>query len=190
MFSELLTGALPEEVICDGKSFPIATDFTVWVQIEIILLEEKGNFLQKLPRILALCYPVLPDTLEDAVRGIATFYMGQSPEKHGDRGGGFRPVYSFKQDAAMIYAGFYQQYGIDLLHTRLHWFQFKALLQALGEETLFGRVVRYRAIDLSDIKSKEQRDFYGKMKKLYPLKICRGATMNEQEISDVLENLF
>ncbi len=190
MYAKLLSGPLPETVVCNGKEFPIATDFGVWVQVEMILMEEPGSFLKKIPRILALCYSKLPDTLEDAIRGMASFYTGQETEVPAKKNGGsFRPVYSFRQDADMIYAGFYQQYGIDLLKERLHWFQFKALLKALGEETLFGRVVRYRAINLSDIKNKEQREFYRKMKQLYGLKACHPA-MAEEDVSTALESLF
>ncbi len=191
MFSMLLQGELPAIASYNGKEFPIRTDYRIWVEVEGILFEEEGSFLQKLPRLLRLCYAVLPETLEDAVYGMAQFYSGRDEwQLAGGKARSFRPVYSFKQDAHMIYAGFYQQYGIDLLSQQLHWFQFKALLASLGEETLFGRVVHYRSVDLSNIKNKQQRQFYQKMKHLYKLQDYRSEAMGEAELSMAIESLF
>ena len=52
----------------------------------------------------------------------------------------------FSQDAAYIYAGFRQAYGIDLLQERgrLHWMQFSALLQALPDDTRMMQIVSIR----------------------------------------------
>lgn len=191
MLSGLLLGSLPETVDCCGKTVQIYTDFRVWIEVERILFEQEGDFLAKIPAMLKLCYPVLPDTLEAAVAGMTCFYTGQETgdEKnlHTNR---LKPVYSFCQDAALIYAGFYQQYGIDLTTAELHWYQFRALLSGLGEETLFGRVLGYRMMDLSSLKNKGKRQFYAKMKALYRLKDYRTEEEKEAAVSTALAGLF
>lgn len=50
------------------------------------------------------------------------------------------------QDAAYIYAGFRQAYGIDLLRERgkLHWTQFSALLRSLPDDTRMMQIVSIR----------------------------------------------
>lgn len=54
--------------------------------------------------------------------------------------------FSFQQDAPAIYASFMEQYGIDLIEEqgRLHWDKFKALLDGLGPDTQFRRIVAIR----------------------------------------------
>jgi len=191
MLSALLLGGLPETVCCGGKEFRIRTDFRVWVEFERILFEQEGDFLSKIPAILKLCFPDLPDTLEAAVTGIAQFYTGQEPgEESTLKKRKEKPVCSLYQDAALIYAGFYQQYTIDLTTAELHWYQFRALLSGLDEETLFGRVIRYRTMDISRIKSEERRDFYRSMKSLYKLKDYRTEEEREVDISLALAGLF
>ena len=191
MLSELLLGHLPETVVCCGKPFQIYTDFRVWIEVEQILFEREGNFLDKVPALLKLCYPALPDTLEAAVFGMTRFYTGEEPHKGNSLNKKrAKPIYSFYQDAALIYAGFYQQYGIDLTTVRLHWYQFRALLSGLGEETLFRRVIGYRVMDISSIKSKEKRQFYAGMKALYKLRDYRTEEEKEDDVSAVLAGLF
>lgn len=54
--------------------------------------------------------------------------------------------FSFTQDAPAIYASFMEQYGIDLIKEqgKLHWDKFKALLDGLGPDTQFRRIVTIR----------------------------------------------
>lgn len=52
----------------------------------------------------------------------------------------------FFQDAAAIYAGFYQCYGMDLLgkDRRLHWWKFLQLLNGLPDDTRLMQIVSIR----------------------------------------------
>ena len=191
MLSGLITGNLPEEIICSGKGYPVFTDFRAWIEIERVLFEKEGNFADKLPTLLTLCSRTLPETLAEAVNGMAAFYAGGAPRYRADkRKRCFRRLYSFSQDASLIYAGFYQQYGMDLTKAQLHWFQFKALLAGLSEDTQFVRAMHYRAVDVSSLKSKEQRQFYRRMKELYRLRDYRSEAEREADVSKVLEDLF
>ncbi len=191
MTETLLFGGLPEGIFIGGKYYRIFTDFRTWMQVETVLFDTEGEFYTKLPKLLRLCYPVLPDSLEEAVSGIVSFYRGEKLEneqKESKRGG--QRLYSFWQDAALIYAGFYQQYGLDLTKADLHWFQFKALFTGLSENTQFSRVVGYRAMDVSDCKSEERRRFYHTMKALYRLKDHRSEDEREQDVAVALSSLF
>lgn len=78
--------------------------------------------------------------------------------------------FDFKEDADLIYAGFIQQYGIDLQKTDMHWWKFMILLENLGAETRFSKVMEYRTRDISSKKlSKEERQFYAAMQKYFSL---------------------
>lgn len=74
----------------------------------------------------------------------ASPYGGDTESSQGDQA----PIryFSFQQDAPAIYASFMEQYGIDLIEEqgRLHWDKFKALLDGLGPDTQFRRIVAIR----------------------------------------------
>ena len=74
----------------------------------------------------------------------ASPYGGDTASSQGDQA----PIryFSFQQDAPAIYASFMEQYGIDLIEEqgRLHWDKFKALLDGLGPDTQFRRIVAIR----------------------------------------------
>lgn len=56
----------------------------------------------------------------------------------------------------LIYAAFRQQYNINLLDAKLHWFEFKALFNALSDDTMIIRVIGYRTRDTSNLKGEEK----------------------------------
>ncbi len=186
----LFGGKLPDEVTVAGKSYPIYTDFHRWIQVEVLLFEEQGSFISKIPDLMHLCYPVLPDTLEEAIHGIADFYGGGRKVKKKCSKGRKQSLYSYVQDETLIYAGFYQQYGIDLAKENLHWWQFKALFEGLAEETLLLQVMRYRAVDIGKVKNSEEQRFYRRMKELYRLEDTRSGEEKEAATVSALAQLF
>ena len=58
------------------------------------------------------------------------------------------PLYDMREDEALIYAGFVQQYGIDLHkeHGRMSWWTFCTLFSGLTTDTNFGKVVELRGM--------------------------------------------
>ena len=61
--------------------------------------------------------------------------------------------FDYVRDAGAIYASFFDQYGIDLNKERgkMHWTIFKALLDGLGPNTYFQRILSIRREDSSKI---------------------------------------
>src|SRR5690625_1190112 len=77
------------------------------------------------------------------------------------------------QDAEYIYASFMHTYHIDLFEQqgKLHWKKFKALLNGLGEDTIFSRIVGIRTADLPTGKgTSKERERLRKLKRQYALK--------------------
>ena len=71
----------------------------------------------------------------------------------------------------MIFAAFFSQYGINLNRTAnkdLHWWEFMAMFDSLGEDLLISRVMYYRTADTEGM-SKKQKAFIMRMRKLYSL---------------------
>ncbi len=83
----------------------------------------------------------------------------------------FMRIYDFNEDAMCIYSSFLQAYGIDLTDIDfLHWWKFCALLENLPAHTPMAQRMAYRAMDLSLIKDKAQRDYYEKIKREFEIK--------------------
>lgn len=89
--------------------------------------------------------------------------------------------FDFEKDAELIYAGFQQQYGIDLQTAEMHWWRFMILLENLGEGTRLSKVIEYRTRDTSSKHlSKEERAFYNAMQQYYGLNRKRSRQEDEK----------
>jgi len=76
------------------------------------------------------------------------------------------------QDAEFIYASFMHTYQIDLFEQqgKLHWHKFKALLNGLGEDTIFSRIVDIRTRELPKGKgTQKERERLKKLKEQYKI---------------------
>lgn len=60
------------------------------------------------------------------------------------------PVIDFRQDADLILAAFRQAYGIDLKTTRMHWFEFSALLKGIPSGTRLAEVIDLRQREIPE----------------------------------------
>lgn len=180
--------ALPESISIDGKEYGVNTDFRVWIEIDRLLCS--GNRLESITKAVMLCYKSLPPNLEAAVYGILDFYRGEEvkAKKEGDSSG--KRIYDFYADSGYIYASFLSEYGLDLSACTLHWHRFKALFAALGENSCIVRIMRYRSMDLSRVKDREQRRFYRRMKAVYALPDNRTDEEKERDLIRELDGLF
>ena len=95
------------------------------------------------------------DSLE-LLKRILDFYKCNKPDKP-EKKPNKKVGFLFDYDMDLIFAAFMQQYGINLLRTNMHWWEFKALLNGLNDDTKFVQVVGYRTADLSKIKDKKER---------------------------------
>jgi hypothetical protein len=55
-----------------------------------------------------------------------------------------KKVTDFVQDAGLIRAAFRQEYGIDLYREKLHWIEFRELLNAIPEGNRYSEVIGIR----------------------------------------------
>jgi len=163
--------ALPVEVILDGRAFPIAHDFRAGIRFETLMNDERITESEKVVLAIRIFFGETPEAdLGETIRAILDFFRcGKPVTDFGDSDD--RPLYSYSHDYDLIFAGFLNAYGIDLLDpaTALHWFKFRAMLAALPETSQFMRVLGYRGMDLTSSMSSEERSHYAKMKRLYAL---------------------
>ena len=183
----VLTDPLPHTVFVLGEEYPVRTDFRAWIRFSI-QMQEVGPNGEKLAAMLSLLEDRLPPKFEETIRALLEFYAGgeqaqDAPARSEAQGS---RIYDFAYDGGLIYAAFFQQYGLDLQRAKLHWWQFKALFNALSEDTQFMKVVGYRGIDAGKIKDKTQREFYQRMKRQYALPIPKSEREQLSRIEEAL----
>ena len=172
----ILTDPLPETVKIAGEAWPINSDFSVGVRFELLMQDRTLTEEERLSRALLLYYPQLPPDLPAALDALLWFYSCGRERDGSEAAGGHgalkkppKKVYCFEQDADLIFAAFWEAYGIDLAAAGMHWWKFRALFKALPSECEFCKVMGYRTADTNGM-AKKQKELYGRMKKLYALK--------------------
>nr|DAN17905.1 MAG TPA: hypothetical protein [Caudoviricetes sp.] len=90
-------------------------------------------------------------------------------------------TFDFTQDAALIYAAFWQVYGIDLMETPLHWYKFIALLQGLPDGTRLAEIIKIRTMPLPkpDKYNVKERENLIRLKREYAIKTTEEEKRNE-----------
>lgn len=169
----MLIDPLPSAVEIDGQQYAINTSFHIGVQFELLMQDETLSSRERILYALILYYPTLPENSVEAVKKILWFYRcGKDQQADKDQGGSSAPAYSFAQDDEMVYAAFYDQYGIDLQAVEfLHWWKFRALFDALGDDQKIVKVMGYRQMKIDSRMPKQQREFYKTMKRIYAIRL-------------------
>lgn len=143
--------SLPDGVTVDGKQYKLDFDFRNVLR----MMEVLGNdeLMPEARDYLALkCltkHPRNVDKVLAAVRGIL-FESGQPAS--GER------ITSFEQDAGLIRAAFRQVYRIDLFRDKLHWLEFRELLQNLPDGNRYEEVLGIRARPLPSATKYNQKE--------------------------------
>lgn len=86
-----------------------------------------------------------------------------------------KECYSLTEDADIVFASFYFDYGIDLLEQRgkLHWAKFKALLNNLSEESKLAQVIRIRQWEPNEQTTLEEKRQMKRLQKYYALGVSQ-----------------
>lgn len=150
---------LPTRITADDLEIPVSADFRSWIKADLIMKDRQIPKEAKLPVIcqyIGLDLSRLDVTIPDLWAGIFKFYMCEQEPRGEAVSSSSATAYRFDCDWWLIYAAFVQQYGINLLTADLHWFEFRALLDGLTEQTQFIKVVQARLRDTSKLKGEEK----------------------------------
>lgn len=185
----ILIDTFPKTVDVCGQKCAIHTDFRTWIRFTLLAF---GNtsLAQKSLDIIKLVFIDFPPNLIEALKAVMNFYNPKHSKNSAKGSGKQEKMYDFDYDAEAIYAAFMQQYNINLKEAQMHWYEFKALLDNLTEDTRFIKTVSYRAVDLSEIKSDEMRKFYAHMKSACALPDERPAEQKDADFSRAFCNAF
>lgn len=164
---------LETNITIDDVTYPLDLSFNTILKIIDINNDEDLTLLDQLGLIYTLLFGFDDDELSDFVSdkdledltdiyNLITKNLFETAEedefdeegllvKLGNKND--RQLYDIEHDAKLIYAGFWQAYGIDLYeqHGKLHWIKFKALLAGLPKDTRFAEVTSLRAWEPSKV---------------------------------------
>jgi len=186
----ILIDILPQKVEIDNIEYRINYDFRTSILFEIMMQDDELDDKEKIYNALLLYYPVIPDNLEEAIKQILWFYRGGKEISEGSSGvamGKSTRAYSFEYDDDYIYSAFLTQYGIDLQDIEdLHWWKFKAMFKSLKEDNEIVKIMGYRSMTINSNMSKEQKDFYSNMKKIYAIPLSKSKKQKVTEIENAL----
>lgn len=168
----------------------INTDFRISILFELLMQDNTVSKKEKILKSLQLYYPDL-DKIKDfdkAIQDMLWFYrcgkeLADSKENNiVERN---KQIYSYEFDDDKIYSAFMEQYNIDLQDIKyLHWWKFKALFNALSENTQFVKIMGYRAMNVNEIKDKKMKKQYRKLQKMYALPDMRTEEEKEYDFGE------
>lgn len=180
--SILTLGGLPET---DRLGNPIYPSFRNMIRLEELYADEELTDYERVLGGIQLLYgPEIPCGIEDAANELIWFYYcGKPPESTGRGGRRGARIYDFEEDADCIYSAFLSAYGIDLVSTSLHWWEFMALFTTLPENTQMAQRMYYRGLDTSKLKGSWKKECEVR-KKAFALKrktnpVVRGLSREE-----------
>lgn len=145
----LCNPVLPDTLIAsDGTQYSVSSDHrTVLACLETIADPDAPPLKKAL--ILAAKF-FRGQAPPDMFQLFADFVTDETNDDENER------LLDFEMDAGVIYASFMQQYGIDLVSEKMHWWKFRMLLAGLGEGTPLGNRVQLRTLDLERVPEKER----------------------------------
>lgn len=189
----ILIDLLPTTVEIEGIEYEINTDFRIGVLFELLMQDVEIDDDEKEVQALELYYPICPENRDAAIEKMLWFYKcGKEFEESNKKGSGkAEQIYSFDYDDEYIYSAFLDQYRVDLQDVKhLHWWKFKAMFKSLKEDNEIVKIMGYRAIDLSDIEDKKQKEHYKKLKQMYkiPEIILKSEKEKLDKINEILRN--
>jgi hypothetical protein len=161
----ILYEKLPEDIIINDKAYPIVTDFRDWVAFFDMISDDELSQKEKLIMALRWFRNEIPPDISKAYSGLIEFASCTNLKyKPRVNGCSQKQILSYLYDSEYILGAFWQVYGVDLTATRMHWYKFNALLNALPEDVPLKKRMAYRAVNLSEIKDKGERRRIRKIK--------------------------
>lgn len=185
----ILVDRAPIYIEIDGINYNINSDFRTFIIFEMLMQDEEVEDNIKILQAMKLFYQVIPDNIDKAVDKLLWFYRGGRYQERISNEIVEESIimYSYDYDAEYIYSAFLEQYGIDLQDIEyLHWWKFKAMFKSISENTQIYKIMRYRTIIIDSKMSKEEKEFYIRMKRIYEIPLANSKRDKINKIEEAL----
>jgi len=195
-----LTEPLPDFILSGSERLKIKTDFRIWIEVGDILMSIPANKITKielsilLENIADLALIDFPEEInEEFFLAVVDFYTlnertyrkKQSKDHQTADHGKTQQLYDYEFDSGAIHASFLQQYGIRLIGTKMHWFEFQILLANLGDDTPFKKRIKIRQMKSSDVPKNKISDL-NRLKELYKIPVPEDEIEISNKTADIL----
>lgn len=185
---------LDDSIEVDGKQYEVNASFDNILRL-INLLNDKMPVDLKLTIGIQMLFgrdtellELDPEYQKELIEYVAEEYIQSKDEIEYDDLGNVMPQVPKKRiididlDAEYIYGSFIQAYGIDLIEVqgKLHWYEFRALLANLPDNTRMREIMGYRAYK----KPSKSDTHHSQMMKLQEQYALPGAAEEEDEEVD------
>lgn len=183
------TAGLPRSITIGGEAYAINTDYRIMADFEMKIanadMSDRNAFAKVLSETVSALFIDVPRAdAQQIIEGVLWYYRcGNEPRETSVTPRSNKRYYDYSEDSDYIYAAFMQQYGDDLLTSKMHWWEFRAKFMALTEATEFVKIMQYRGTDVSKIKCREERSRIKKLQERYALrsqKMQRFATLDDR----------
>lgn len=181
---------LLDKLPTDYEGLKIETNFRSFILFELLMQDNNIDKKDKIILSLNIFYKEIPSDIEKAIKGILWFYtLGKSEEKENKSSKNNQKknnkIYSFEHDDKYIYSAFLSQYNVDLQDIEyLHWWKFKSMFECLNDDNKICEIMGYRAINLNEIKDKEQKKKYKKLKQQWAIPDDRSLEEKENDFAE------
>ena len=109
-------------------------------------------------------------------------------EETSNGGSGGEELFRYDYDDGYIAAAFKQQYGVCLSREQLHWWEFRAYMLALSEDTEFVKIMGFRCMRIDPKLPAASRNYYQRMKQLYKLPVAKELEESRKRLEEALMN--
>ena len=136
---DLKKAKLPQAIKVGGSFYKIHTDYKYFLRFRELVKDKDAPI-----KTFDFMYiNEIPPSRLEGIRALCEFMNPprELPRRTGDESSEI--VLDYDADAPYIYAAFMEQYGIDLINARLHWYKFIALLHGL-HDTELNRIISCR----------------------------------------------
>lgn len=173
----IILDKLPNEYM----GYLIRSDFRIGIQISVCLSDVDLSEDERIINALLLLFGNGMPPFEIAYRGLIWFLscgqkMGVNNEEtdedlenyYASSDNDKTETLSFEQDIVFIYSAFRRTFNIDLARSSMHWFEFNALLNDIGECSL-SNIIQIRTTKQKDI-PKDKKSEFARLKRKYEIK--------------------
>ncbi len=182
-----LNDPLPTSFIYDGREYTIDLTFDnvldvfdvmddvflrdyekIKIALELLLGKDSEEW-DELP--IKLWNYILENFINIKEKQIIEYDIKGNPMPVAEEEDATERITDIRNDAEYIYTSFRQAYNINLYEEqgKLHWFEFRALLNGLPSNTVMQRIIQIRLWKPSKGESTEYKDSMRKLQKIYAL---------------------
>ena len=165
----MLKDRLPLTVMVGGISYNVDYYHDTALTLMSLLSDELWTPQERAEKALEIFYgDIIPDNHNEAFYRLLCFLNGVSEIEQEEGGGKNDKIIDFDVDGNVIYTAFLRVYNIDLQDHPIHWWQFKVMLEDLGDTPALNSIIKIRSTDEADVPDK-QRGSFRRLKKRYAL---------------------